>query len=64
MKFFNLLNLCKTWPVSSSSSMESLILSGEKQILGESTLTCGDESDECGDLPLAGVKTSSPPHSS
>ena len=28
--------------------------SGEKQMRGESALTWGDESEECGDLPLAG----------
>ena len=32
---------------------------GEKHILGESTLTCGDDMEECGDRPDAGEKTSS-----
>jgi hypothetical protein len=43
--------------------MESLMRRGEKQILGESTLTWGEEREEWGDRPLAGVKTSSPPSS-
>ncbi len=32
--------------------------SGEKHILGESTLTCGEEREECGDRPEAGEKMS------
>lgn len=32
--------------------------SGEKQMRGESTLTCGEDMDECGDRPLAGEKIS------
>jgi hypothetical protein len=39
--------------------MESLIRRGEKHILGESTLTCGDDMEECGDLPDAGENISS-----
>jgi hypothetical protein len=39
--------------------MESLILRGEKHILGESTETCGEDMEECGDLPEAGEKMSS-----
>ena len=38
--------------------MESLIRSGEKHMRGESTLTWGDESEECGDLPLTGDENS------
>ena len=42
----------------SSSSMESLIRSGEKQMRGESTLTWGEDSEECGERPLIGEKSS------
>ena len=42
-----------------SSSILSLIRSGEKQILGESMLTCGEDMEECGDRPDAGLNMSS-----
>ena len=50
-------------PTPSSSSIESFIRNGEKHILGESTLTWGEDIEECGDLPLAGEKVSPSPSS-
>ena len=50
-------------PTPSSSSIESLIRKGEKHILGESTLTWGEDMDEWGDRPLAGENVSFSPSS-